>query len=57
MESEPEGPDSAESATRLEAALERIARLAHPAGADRAALAARLDRIIGRLRRALEGDA
>ena len=58
-------PD-ADAATRLEAALERIARLAHspaaiPAAADpvaadraRALLAGRLDRIIARLREALD---
>lgn len=56
-------PDSEDSAARLEAALERIALLAHPLAApgpeapERAALAERLDRIIARLHRALEDDA
>ena len=74
MASEPEA--AADAAARLEAALERIARLAAAAGAgrpadyalpadppervslaegpSRAALAARLDRIIERLRGALD---
>ncbi len=63
-------PDAADPAARLEAALERIARVAPaaapgapsvppdpaavPEGMSRAALISRLDRVIGRLRAALD---
>lgn len=47
-----------DAAARLEAALERIARHARPGvvpeGVDTAEIAARLDRLIGQLRGALE---
>ena len=68
MAPDPDSADTADSAARLEAALERIARLAHPphpgrgpasgpeAGAG-VAVAERLDRIIARLHRALEEGA
>ena len=63
MASEPEA--AADAAARLEAALERIARLAQapparaaaPEGLSRAALITRLDRIIARLHGALDQDA
>lgn len=62
MASEPEA--AADAAARLEAALERIARLAEapperaaaPEGPSRAALMSRLDQIIAQLRGALDQD-
>ena len=57
-----ENEDPAEAASRLENALDRIARLMHrpppvPAGLDAARIAARLDALIAQIRAALGAGA